>query len=161
MATTNETLNDLAHANNHLVEMMFLPQAWHTAKPVSLTWHQIDFPPSPNRLPTRPGVYVFVATPNIFDFTWAGGLFYVGKATSLYKRISSYVAEIDKDFQTTRRPRVWRMVNQWQGHLKYFYTTTATVEMAENLEAEMIEAFRPPFNSQYAAETSREMRAFT
>lgn len=160
MTTTDQTLNDLAHANSHVVRMMFYPQAWHAAKKVSLTWHQIDFPPSPNPLPTKPGVYVFVATPNIFDFNWAGGLFYVGKATSLYQRISSYIAEIDKDFQTTRRPRVWKMVNQWKGHLKYFYTTTTTVEIAESLEAEMIEAFRPPFNSQYAAKTSRVMKAF-
>lgn len=160
MATAKQTLNDLAYAKSHLVKMMFLPQAWQAARTVHLTWDVIDFPPSPNALPDMPGVYVFVATPNIFDCDWAGGLFYIGKATSLYQRISSYIAEIDKDFQTTRRPKVWKMVNQWNGCLKYFYTITATVAAAESLEAEMIEAFRPPFNTQYAAKTSRAMRAF-
>lgn len=160
MATTEQTINDLAHAKLHKVEMMFFPQAWQAASAVSLTWHQIDFPPTPNSLPRTPGVYIFVVSPNIFDFDWATGLFYVGKATSLHSRISAYIAEIDKDFQTTNRPLVWTMVNQWNGHLKYFYTTTATVEVAEGLEDEMIEAFRPPFNSRYKAETSRVMRAF-
>jgi len=160
MVTTAQTLNDLAYAKNHFVKMMFFPQAWQAARTVHLTWNAIDFPPSPNSLPDLPGVYVFVVTTNIFDCDWAGGLFYIGKATSLYQRISSYIAEIDKDFQATRRPKVWKMVNQWNGYLKYFYTTTATVAAAESLETEMIEAFRPPFNTKYDAETSRVMRAF-
>lgn len=160
MATTAQTLNDLAHAKSHRVEMMFLPQAWQAVKSAPLEWHAIDFPPSPNTLPKKPGVYVFVVIPNIFDFQWACGLFYVGKATNLYSRVSAYVSEINKDFLTSKRPLIWKMINQWNGHLKYFYTTTTTVGVAKNLEAEMLEAFRPPFNTQYEATTSHIMRAF-
>ncbi|MDY7577260.1 hypothetical protein RGU70_02810 [Herbaspirillum sp. RTI4] len=162
MATAATTIHDLAFVKIHQVEMMFLPSAWRAAPSVSLTWHQFDFPPTPNVAPKVPGVYAFVATPNIFNFDYAGGLFYVGKATSLHNRISAYIAEIGKDFAVSGRPAIWSMLNQWNGHLRYFYVTTATVEAAENLEEEMIEAFRPPFNKQYkAATTSRVMRAFS
>jgi excinuclease UvrABC nuclease subunit len=51
------------------------------------------------------------------------------------------------------------MLNQWQGHLYYFYTTTANAADAATLESQMIEAFRPPFNKRYEGVTSATMRA--
>ena len=142
--------------------MLFYPNAWLSAQcNISCSWNFQSFPP-PQRasIPTDPGVYVFLVTPNLFNFESAGGLFYVGKATSLYARISAYISEIDKDFNISKRPYVWRMINQWNGYLQYCYTATANVAQAEELEKEMIKAFRPPFNKQYDAETSQIMRAF-
>ncbi|MES2741666.1 MAG: hypothetical protein V4754_12040 [Pseudomonadota bacterium] len=159
--STAKDIHDLAHANAHFVTMMFLPEAWQKAAVLSPSWRKTSFPPVPrSTLPKLPGVYVFVVTPNIFDFDSGNALFYVGKATSLYHRVAAYIGEIDKEFKLSNRPMVWRMLNQWKGHLQYFFTTTATVELAEQLEDEMIRAFRPPFNKQYDAETSKIMRAF-
>lgn len=162
-----QTLNDIAIQKDHLVGMMFYPNAWLSAQQwlsehnKTCRWEIKDFPPDPrSSIPRSPGVYIFVVTPNIFDFDYSTGLFYVGKATNLYERISSYIGEIDKELRRSNRPHIWKMVNLWNGHLKYHYMVTQDVTEAEELEQEMLKAFRPHFNKQYDAKTSQVMRAF-
>lgn len=156
-----QDIQDLALLDFHKVEMLFLPPAWGAAPSISCTWMRSDFPPSTrSSIPKKPGVYVFVVMANVFDFPFASGLFYVGKATNLYERIGAYIGDENKRFLNTTRPLVWRMLNVWSGHLKYFYTTTVDVAAAEHLETQMINALRPPFNRQYDATTSKTMRAF-
>lgn len=156
-----QDLQDLALLDFHKVEMLFLPSAWAAAPSISCTWMRSDFPPNTrSSIPKEPGVYVFVVMTDLFDFPCASGLFYVGKASNLYERIGAYIGDENKRFLDTTRPLVWRMLNAWSGHLKYFYTTTADVATAEQLETQMINALRPPFNRQYDATTSKWMRAF-
>jgi hypothetical protein len=161
----NTAANDLAilsQLDSHCVRMVFLPTAWQSANNSLRSWSSETFPP-PDRqsIPKLPGVYVFVVEPNLFGFDRAAGLLYVGKATSLFSRIKAYIDELSKTLITTSRPLVWRMINQWNGHLKYYYSTTASVAEAESLEKEMINAFRPHFNTQYDAVVSPFMRAFS
>lgn len=156
-----QDIQDLALLEFHKVEMFFLPPAWEAAPKIPCTWVRCDFPPNPrSSIPKKPGVYVFVVSTEIFDFPSASGLLYVGKAKNLYQRISSYIGDENKRLMNIKRPLVWRMLNQWSGHLKYLYTTTADVAAAEHLETEMMNALRPPFNRQYDATTSKTMRAF-
>lgn len=160
-AGVSQDIQDLALLDFHRVEMLFLPPAWVTAPHIPCTWVRSDFPPSPrNSIPKKPGVYAFVVVADVFDFPSASGLLYVGKATNLYERIGAYIGDENKRFLNTTRPLVWRMLNVWSGHLKYFYTTTADVGAAEHLETQMMNALRPPFNRQYDATTSLTMRAF-
>lgn len=154
-------VKDLAFVESHKVQMMFYPDAWDNAKHKDMEWIDVDFPPNPRSdIPDRPGVYAFVVEPCLFSLTPANGLFYVGKATSLYRRIGAYISELTKDFSDTRRPHIWKMLNQWNNRFKYYYSITTDVAEAEELEDEMLKALRPPFNKQYDAETSRVMRAF-
>jgi hypothetical protein len=154
-------IRDLAFIESHYIKMMFLPTAWDNAENIDLEWININFPPLPrSSIPKEPGVYAFVVEPSLFSLEPASGLFYIGKATNLYNRISAYIGEQSKDFSRTTRPHIWRMLNQWKGHLKYYYSITNTVEEAENIEELMIKALRPHFNKQYDAETSQVMRAF-
>jgi len=160
-AEVKKELLDLAFQGSHHVEMMFYPEAWANAPVTESNWECSDFPPDPrDSIPKSPGVYVFVVMTNIFNFPHGNGLFYIGKATNLYERIGSYIAEIDHSIASSSRPLVWRMINTWRGHLKYFYTTTIDVKEAEKLENHMLNAFRPPFNRQYEASISKTMRAF-
>jgi hypothetical protein len=160
-AGVHQDLMDLALLDFHRVEMLFLPPAWAAAPTIPCTWVRSDFPPIlRSSIPKKPGVYVFVVTTEVFDFPCANGLFYVGKATNLYERIGAYIGDENKLFLNSTRPLVWRMLNLWSGHLKYFYTTTADVSEAEHLETQMRDALRPPFNRQYEATTSKSMRAF-
>ncbi|MBG9989650.1 GIY-YIG nuclease family protein [Pseudoalteromonas sp. NZS37] len=154
-------IRDLAFIESHYVKVMFYPRAWDDAQDFDLVWDNIDFPPMPRALiPKSPGVYAFIVEPNLFSLEPANGLFYVGKATNLYQRIGAYMSELTKDFSVSTRPRIWKMLNQWRGRFKYYYTITDTVAEAEQLEKVMLEALRPPFNKQYEAETSQIMRAF-
>lgn len=166
----HQQLQDLAFQKFFKLEMMFLPDAWNEARnwlrsnPKLCNWQTIEFPPQPQQrssLPKTSGVYIFTLEPNIFDFNKTIAILYIGKATSIYDRIGSYIGELNKDFKNSNRPHIWRMINQWNGELKYYYMDTEDVEEAENFEEEMLKAFRPYFNKKYDAETSQIMRAFS
>jgi excinuclease UvrABC nuclease subunit len=156
-----QDIQDLALLNYHVVDMLFLPAAWAAAPSISCSWTRSDFPPKRrSSIPKKPGVYVFVVMTDLFDFPSVSGLFYVGKAKNLYERIGAYIGDENIRLLNTKRPFVWKMLNVWSGHLKYFYTLTADVAAAEHLETQMRNALRPPFNRQYDATTSKAMRAF-
>lgn len=156
-----DQLNDIAVTKDHVVEMVFLPSAWSKAANSNRAWTSVPFPPVPrNQVPTQPGVYAFVVTPDLFDLDAASGLFYVGKATNLNSRIGEYIREIGGDLYKSKRPHVWKMVNRWNGSLRYFFTVTQDVVEAEALEEEMIDAFLPPFNKRLGATMSVKTRAF-
>lgn len=160
-AEIQEDLNDLAFVRSHMVEMVFLPGAWMAATSSNHVWESVAFPPAVRAdIPKVPGVYAFVVRTALFDFPFASGLFYVGKATCLYERIGAYLAEERMRLNESTRPHVWRMINQWKGHLLYLYTVTADVASAELLENKMLSAFRPHFNRRYEATVSQTMRAF-
>jgi hypothetical protein len=160
-AAVQDDIYDLAFQGLHDVPMMFFPQAWNAAPNMPMVWSQSEFPPNPRSgIPKQPGVYVFVVMNDLFGFPHGNGLFYIGKATNLYERVGAYLGDVDLRLLRTKRPLVWRMLNQWNGHLKYFYTTTPNKSAAKKLEGHMIEAFRPPFNRQYEGSTSKTMRAF-
>lgn len=157
----NQDIHDLAFVRSHMVEMAYYPKAWADATPSSHVWNKVTFPPT-NRaeIPKVPGVYAFVVKSELFDFPFASGLFYVGKATCLYDRVGAYIGEQGKRFIDSDRPHIWRMINQWKGHLLYLYTITADVASAELLENKMLSAFRPHFNHRFEATVSQTMRAF-
>lgn len=157
---TQEQLNDLAITKDYIIDMYYDPRKWSQINS-TITWQVEDFPPTVrSSIPRQSGVYAFVLKPDIFNFDVIAGLLYVGKATQLYSRIASYISEIDKNHLISTRPNIWKMINKWNGHLKYYYTITNTVEEAEALEDEMIDAFVPYFNKSYNAETSQNWRAF-
>jgi hypothetical protein len=160
-AGVHQDILDLALLDFHNVEMLFFSPAWQAAPNIPCHWTRSDFPPNPrSSIPKKPGVYVFVVTTDVFNFPCANGLFYIGKATNLYERIGAYIGDENRRFLNATRPLVWKMLNVWSGHLKYFYTTTADVAEAEHLETQMTNALRPPFNRQYDATISKSMRAF-
>jgi excinuclease ABC subunit C len=80
-------------------------------------------------LPDAPGVY--------FYYNKAGNLLYVGKATSLKRRVGSYFASKRLD------PRIEEMVSQIA---KIDYTETPSVLEALVLEANQIKAKKPKYN---------------
>lgn len=136
---------------------------WAKAPTRALTWQSVNFPPdfiTRRTLPTDSGVYVFVAEPNLFSLTQTSTLLYVGKAKHINIRIRAYISELKLRSGKTARPHIWRMINAWHGHLRYYYTTTVDVDAAEALEDEMLAALNPYFNKELPAELSHRVRAF-
>jgi len=155
--------NDLAFGKNiYGAEMLFDAREWSRSASVpAKKWDHVDFPPlDVKKIPAKPGVYIFFVQPDVFGIPQASGLMYVGKAKSLQSRIGSYIAEVDSPWAKTKRPMVWRMVNAWHGHLKYCYTTTATVTEAEQLEEQMLQSLQPPMNRHIPGEVGKRARAF-
>ncbi len=164
MTTRKDKVRDLAYMNQHHVQMFFFPESWQMAiDQPNLNWTQVDFPPTPRgAIPRAPGVYAFVVEPNMFNFSPANGLFYVGKATNLYERIGAYITDLNAEYDSKNtRAHIWMMLNQWNNYLKYYYVTTDTVAEAEVLEDQMILAFKPHYNKKLDAETARAERAFS
>jgi len=162
---SNEVLSDIVdlafHGAIYEVRMQYSTKAWAAATSSNHTWTELAFPPNPrSAVPNLPGVYVFLVRPDLFSLLQTSGLLYVGKATNLYQRVGAYISEINKRHSFTTRPHIWRMLNVWNGHLRYLYTTTSTVTDAENLEDRMLEALLPYFNKEFPAETSSRQRAF-
>lgn len=156
-------INDLAFDGPiYGTSMWYSPKAWDGASGApKRKWSALDFPPDDlTPIPRNPGVYLFFVAPDVFGLPQASGLLYVGKATSLRSRISYYLGQIDSSFTKTDRPYVWRMVNVWHGHLRWYYTVTTNVTEAKSLEDEMLAALRPPANKSYPASISRRQRAF-
>ncbi|EJL6396518.1 TPA: hypothetical protein RI751_002622 [Vibrio cholerae] len=162
--TNIDKIKDLAFQKQHYVEMFFCPKEWSRAKNITgLNWKKVDFPPSPKKnIPKKPGVYAFVVEPNLFDFSPGNGFFYVGKAQCLYDRVGAYVTDLSSEYDNKNtRAHIWMMLNLWNGHLKYYYVTTATEADAIDLEDQMIIAFRPHYNRKLDAIASREEKAFS
>ena len=162
---SQEVLTDIVdlafHGAIYEVRMQYSTRAWSEATPSSHAWTEIAFPPNPrSSVPHQPGVYVFIVRPDLFGLIQTSGLLYVGKATDLYQRVGAYISEINKRHSLSTRPHIWRMLNVWNGHLRYLYTTTSTVADAENLEERMLDALLPYFNKEFPAETSSRQRAF-
>jgi excinuclease ABC subunit C len=82
-----------------------------------------------NELPDAPGVY--------FYYNEQGKLLYVGKATSLKKRVGSYFVGTDK------HPRTAELVSKI---VEIKYTQVPTVIEALVLEANQIRIHKPPYN---------------
>ncbi len=98
----------------------------------------------------------------MFNFTPANGLFYVGKAKNLYDRIGSYITDLGAKYDSENtRAHIWMMLNQWDTHLKYYYVKTNTVEEAEDLEDQMILAFKPHYNKKLDATAARAQRMYS
>jgi len=83
------------------------------------------------QVPNDPGIY------RVYDE--AGALFYVGKATSLRRRISQY-RNAGRKSEHARMRKVVAAGHRWE------WETTQTHEEAELLEVKLIRELRPKFN---------------
>ena len=92
--------------------------------------HRPSTPPFVSKLPTSPGVYHFVDL--------SGDTLYVGSASSLRSRVSSYYTRAEK------RPKVQRMVSLASGIRSF---PTSSVLEARIRELRDIAALAPPYNS--------------
>lgn len=156
-----QTIRDIAFDEKRQIKMTYWPERWETAPDWRFDWADLKFPPDEGEpVPDAPGVYIFALKPKVFDFLSIGVL-YVGKATSLRSRIREYIRLIDSDFTEVPRPHIWMMVNLFNGHLRYCFTTTESVARAEEVESEMQKALNPYFCKARPAEISARVRAFT
>ncbi|HTE48657.1 MAG TPA: UvrB/UvrC motif-containing protein [Candidatus Paceibacterota bacterium] len=91
------------------------------------------------KIPDKPGVYFFLKGKDIL---------YIGKATSLRDRVKSYFG---KDLIATRGPMIVDMIFQAN---KIDWRTTDNVLEALILEASLIKAHQPKYNSREKSDTS-------
>jgi hypothetical protein len=140
------------------VQFNLWPRAWESIRDIaSLQWESIAFGESnAHTIPETPGIYTFLINPNIANHPHRY-LCYVGKTErTLKERYSEYLREATA---ISGRPKILRLLNDWKGNLEFCYTLVEKEEI-KMLEKRLIDAFVPPFNSDFSANIGRIVGAF-
>ena len=102
------------------------------------------------------GVYAFVLEPNIAHIGLAY-LLYVGKTTQHFRaRFDKY--KRDQRDQHTKRALVHIMLNAWPGRLAFYYAPIDDRSIVQEIEDQLIAAFKPPVCRSYPARVRRSFR---
>ena len=149
------------------VNFIVAPTHWHQADiQPPLTWQAVKFlDVEKKNVPLEPGLYAFVVrvpVPNTLPHGW---VMYIGQTgdghskNTLRERFAAYLAN-KKSLRG--RARVYFMLNNWDGHLEFFYTPLpARKHELEQLETCLLDAFRPPFTDRtYSATYMSPSHAF-
>ncbi len=136
------------------------PRQWNAyGLSVSLEWRVLPFvKASERKIPTEPGVYVFLLQPGIASRLEASYPMYVGQTTrSLRERFREYLKEAQRDLG---RPKILTLLKPYQGFV-YFCCAAVTGRSSPMIiESKLIEALWPPVNEQYPASVRRIRAAF-
>lgn len=116
-----------------------------------LDWHSFKFDENLNGigLPNHQGVYAFSVTMHGDNLPINSYILYVGKAgdinskNTIKKRYKDYVREL----KNKTRPKIYRMLNDWYGHLSYHYAEVPNDQSTGVIEKQLTTIFIPPFNS--------------
>lgn len=146
----------------HVNPVILSPKRWATyTNKTPLSWVVVRFEKTEEvSIPEdRRGVYSFVVKPGIAEYPESTYLLYVGKAEdqSLRQRFVQYFYERNA---RKGRPKVQRMLQLWEYHLWFCYTTIEDTDQIHGIEQSLIGAYIPPMNDQYPAEIRPAMKAW-
>lgn len=130
-----------------------------------LNWQSVKFgPTAKSKVPEQPGLYAFVVRIPFEGLPTHGWVMYIGQTgdgssnATLRSRFGQYL----RDKKTPKRPKVFYMLNAWDGDLEFFYAPEPGRKAdLEKLETELLGAFRPPFTDRtYPASYMSPSNAF-
>jgi hypothetical protein len=141
---------------DHVWRFLLFPTFWEDPLkklPSGLVWNEILFQEdNADKIPSKNGVYCFVVTPpaniGLFETKY---LFYVGKAsgTKLRVRYKNYINEMNNVGIGEQKPRikVQEMLNQWYGHIYFYYTVLDDQKNVIDHENILLNTFMPYVNT--------------
>ena len=104
------------------------------------------------------GIYSFVIQPGIASHPHGSYLMYIGKAKhNLRERFKAYRSEQNNP---EGRPKILELLNLYQGYLHFCCSIVQDKARIPEIEGALINAFRPPCNSQFPAEIRSPTGAF-
>ena len=135
---------------NHIKKFLLYPPFWsdpNNQLPINLTWKFKRFSSSnKSKIPTSKGLYAFVLIPEYNNFFATRYLFYAGKTNrTLRQRFSEYLKE--KEGNGKARKKIYKMLNQYDGHMYFFYTEISTTTDVNVCEEQVLNTFVPHINS--------------
>ncbi|MDR2875713.1 MAG: hypothetical protein LBV44_07285 [Methylobacillus sp.] len=115
-----------------------------------LNWQSVEFTKSSkSMIPMEPGLYAFVVRIPFDGLPPHGWVMYIGQTgggksgATLQSRFGEYLANKKKP---KNRPKVYYMLNAWDGSLAFYFAPEINrKERLEELETQLLGAFRPPF----------------
>lgn len=144
----------------HQYRFFLWPRAWAAYNlPDSFNWEIYPFQQDQiENIPSQPGIYSFVIQPGIASHSDCSYLVYIGQTErTLQDRFREYFGEQNK---MEGRPKIVRLLNKYQGYLYFCCSVIAEIERITEIEEALINAFLPPCNDRFPAETSRVIGAF-
>ena len=136
------------------------PKQWtQYANTTHLSWKEVRFEWS-QRLAVPDdvgGVYTFSICPGIVSHLLCSQLVYVGKAErqTLRARFKQYFGEKNKP---KGRPRIQRFMTLSDGYLWFCFARIPDQSLIHDIEADLLNAYLPPFNTQFPGTLGRPMR---
>ena len=110
-------------------------------------------------IPREPGIYSFVIQPGIISYPECSYLMYIGRTErTLRERFMEYFRE--QRNEERGRPRLLRLLNQYEGYLHFCCSIIQQKERLEEIEYALCDAFLPPFNRDFSSSIRRIIGAF-
>jgi excinuclease UvrABC nuclease subunit len=105
-------------------------------------------------IPTSSGIYTLIIKPDIVSHPESAYLMYVGQAVDLRDRFEKYITT-----ERRRRPKVYRLLLKWEGHIFFCYTEVAASDL-DFVEDGLLSSFLPPANSNFPGDVQPVVGAF-
>lgn len=140
----------LIETQTHRATFVISPSEFQRADIVPrLVWKSVKFTTAgKNGVPKEPGLYAFVVSIPFDGLPPHGWVLYIGQAgdgssaATLRSRFGQYL----RDKRVPNRAAIYYMLNAWDGSLDFFFAPLPTRKAElENLETQLLGAFRPPF----------------
>jgi hypothetical protein len=140
-----------ANISQHIKKFLLLPDFWSESTnqlPTKLSWNCKEFNKTNlPKIPASKGIYAFVLVPKYNNFIETKYLFYTGKTNrTLRKRYKDYLNE--KEGKGKPRKKVFKMLNQYNGHLYFYYSEITNSLDVDKCEECLINTFVPHVNTQ-------------
>jgi hypothetical protein len=153
----------LTHLKKYNVDRIVLsPKLWKACKlPVSLNWSVVKYHKSQkSKLPKSQGVYTFVVKPGIVNHPECAYVMYVGKTEkqTFRERFSQYFIE---EKNPKGREHIKIMAKFWKDNLWYCYAPVANVNLIDDIEDQLRNAFVPPYNREFRGTIGKARKAWS
>ena len=145
----------------HRYTFSLWPRQWAAYNlPDRFNWEMHPFQQDQiENIPSEPGIYSFVIQPGIASYPECSYLMYVGRTErTLRERFMEYFRE--RRNVERGRPKILRLLNQYQGYLHFCYSTIQQKERLEEIEDAIIAAFLPPCNDKFPSGIRRIIGGF-
>lgn len=134
----------------HIKTFLLYPDFWidkGKKLPQKLVWKRRKFvAKNIDSVPNTKGVYAFVVVPKYDNFFETRYLFYVGKTNrTLRQRYREYLRE--KAGKGKPRKKVFKMLNQYDGCLHFYYAEIASSAIVDVSEESLLNVFVPHINT--------------
>ncbi len=138
------------------------PEMWSECRlPTELNWLSVPFTAENRRCVPRDkfGVYAFMLEPDFSGPPRSAYLLYIGKTGSsrgFRRRYGDYLY----DQRSEDRVVISRMLQRWNGHIKFYYAIVEDVNLVDEIELALLDACIPPYNDRFDGRTGAGITAF-
>jgi len=159
---TVDLIDEQDEMKSHTERFVLWPRAWQGFDEACLpirTWTMVKFlGTNYSDIPAGSGVYTFLIQPSIASHPASSYLMYVGQAASLSERFMRYRTR-ERVWSAGSRPLIVRLLNKYVDYVWFCYTLVPKQDL-DTVEAQLRDAYRPPYVKQYTGEVGPAMAAF-